>query len=76
VVRTKEVRALVSRIGEACFIVVAYLIGARVSEILGLQAGCIERHPSADGTEQFAYLAGRIYRTARSAASMGGTNTG
>lgn len=67
VVSTKEVRALVSRIGEACFIVVAYLIGARVSEILGLQAGCIERHPSADGTEQFAYLAGRIYKTARSA---------
>jgi integrase len=67
VASTKQVRALVSRIGEACFIVVAYLIGARASEILGLQAGCIERHPSADGTEQFAYLAGRIYKTARSA---------
>lgn len=67
VASTKEVRALVSRIGEACFIVVAYLIGARVSEILGLEAGCIERHPSADGTEQFAYLAGRIYKTARGA---------
>ncbi|AME27438.1 integrase (plasmid) [Burkholderia sp. PAMC 26561] len=66
-VSTKQVRELVSRIGEACFIVVAYLIGARVSEILGLEVGCIERHPSADGTEQFAYLVGRIYKTARSA---------
>ena len=64
---TKQVRALVSRVSEACFIVVAYLIGARVSEILGLQVGCIERHPSGDGTEQFAYLAGRIYKTARGA---------
>ena len=67
VASTKQVRALVSRIGEACFIVVSYLIGARVSEILGLQIGCIEKHPSADGTEQFAYLVGRIYKTARGA---------
>ncbi len=65
VTSTKRVRTLVDRIGESCFIVVAYLVGARVSEILGLQAGCIERNPSADGTEQFAYLAGRIYKTAR-----------
>lgn len=67
VTSTKQIRSLVARIGEACFIVVAYLIGARVSEILGLEIGCIERHPSADGTEQFAYLAGRIYKTARGA---------
>ena len=67
VTSTKQIRSLVARIGEACFIVVAYLIGARVSEILGLETGCIERHPSADGTEQFAYLAGRIYKTARAA---------
>ncbi|MDR3367705.1 hypothetical protein [Rhodoferax sp.] len=67
VASTKQVRMLVSRIGEACFIVVAYLIGARVSEILGLGVDCIERHPSADGTEQFAYLVGRIYKTARGA---------
>ena len=67
VTSTKQIRALVARIGEACFIVVAHLIGARASEILGLQTGCIERHPSADGAEQFAELAGRIYKTARAA---------
>jgi integrase len=62
---TKQVRQLVDRLYEACFITIAYLIGARISEILGLQLGCIEQHPSADGTEQFAYLVGRIYKTSR-----------
>jgi len=66
VTSTKHVRHLVDRIYDACFVVVAYLIGARVSEILGLQVGCIEQHPSADGTESFAYLVGRIYKTTRS----------
>jgi integrase len=65
VTSTKQVRALIDRLYDACFIVVAYLVGARVSEILGLQLGCIEQHPSADGREQFSYLAGRIYKTAR-----------
>ncbi len=62
---TKQVRHLVDRLYDACFITVSYLIGARLSEILELQAGCIEQHPSADGTEQFAYLVGRIYKTVR-----------
>lgn len=61
---TKRVRYLVDRIYDACFIVIAYLIGARVSEILALEAGCIEPHPSADGAETFSYLRGRIYKTA------------
>jgi integrase len=33
------VEFLVSRLYDACFIVVAYLVGARVSEILGLKIG-------------------------------------
>jgi integrase len=65
VTSTKQVRGLIDRLYDACFIVVAYLVGARVSEILGLQLGCIEQHPSAGGSEQFSYLAGRIYKTAR-----------
>jgi integrase len=67
VIGTKRLRFLVERIYDACFVTIAYLIGARVSEILGLEAGCIERHPSADGTEAFAYLRGRIYKTAADA---------
>ncbi len=62
---TKQVSYLIDRIYDACFIVVAYLIGARISEIMGLHAGCIESHPSADGSENFSYLVGRIYKTAR-----------
>jgi hypothetical protein len=61
---TKVVRQLVDRIYEACFVVVAYLVGARVSEIIGLKVECIEHHPAADGNESFAYLVGRIYKTA------------
>jgi integrase len=65
VISTKTVRQLVDRLYDACFVVVAYLIGARVSEILGLHLGCIEHHDSAAGDERFAYLAGRIYKTER-----------
>jgi integrase len=61
---TKVVRQLVDRIYEACFVAVAYLVGARVSEIIGLKTKCIEHHPAADGNETFAYLVGRIYKTA------------
>ena len=65
VTSTKQVRRLADRIYDACFVVIAYLVGARASEILGLQAGCIEHHPVSDGGETFAYLAGQIYKTAR-----------
>jgi integrase len=65
VTSTKQVRYLADRIYDACFVVIAYLVGARVSEILGLQTGCIKQHPSGDGGENFAYLSGQIYKTAR-----------
>ncbi len=65
VTSTKHVRYLCDRIYDACFVVIAYLVGARVSEILGLQVGCIEQHPAGDGSESFAYLIGQIYKTER-----------
>ena len=65
VTSTKQVRYLADRIYDACFVVVSYLVGARISEILGLQVGCIQQHPAGDGSESFAYLVGRIYKTAR-----------
>lgn len=61
---TKTVRQLIDRLYEACFVVVAYLIGARVSEIVGLKVGCIEHRRSAADGESFAYLVGSIYKTA------------
>jgi hypothetical protein len=60
---TLALRFLIARIYDACFVVVAYLVGARVSEILALRAGCIEYHASADGRESFAYLRGHIFKT-------------
>ena len=63
VTSTKIISFLMDRIADACFIVIAYLTGARVSEILGLQIGCIQHRPSTDGTENFAYMVGRIYKT-------------
>jgi integrase len=65
VTSTKTVRQLVDRLYDGCFVTIAYLIGARVSEILGLRVGCIEHHDSAASDERFAYLAGRIFKTAR-----------
>ena len=38
------VQPLIDRIYDACFVTIAWLTGARVSEILGLEAGCIEQH--------------------------------
>src|SRR5208282_2419596 len=61
---TKQARFLVERIYDACFVTIAYLVGARVSEILALEEGCIEQHPSSDGAEAFSYLRGRIFKTA------------
>jgi len=63
VTSTKQLRHRLDRVYDACFIVIAYLVGARLSEIAGLTAGCIESHPSADGQERFAYLVGRIWKT-------------
>ncbi len=64
VTSTKTVRYLADRLYDACFVTIAWLVGARVSEILGLEAGCIEYHHAGAGDERFAYLAGRIYKTA------------
>jgi integrase len=51
------------RLYDACFIVIAYLVGARASEILALETGCIEWHEGDDG-EAYAYLTGAIRKGA------------
>jgi integrase len=60
----RTLRFLVDRVADACFVVIAYLVGARASEILSLEPGCIERRATADGSEVVAYLGGRIFKTA------------
>lgn len=56
---------IVRHLHTACFIVIAGLVGMRVSEILSLKAGAIEhRQLGASGLAQ-AYLVARLYKTAR-----------
>ena len=62
---TRTIARMKEHIYAACLLVVVYFSGTRMSEILGLKTGCIEKHLSADGHETFWYLAGRIYKTAR-----------
>jgi integrase len=56
-----EFYELVDMLYAACFVVIAYLVGARVSEILHLQSGCIQ--PLAcDNTSTVAVLSGTIFK--------------
>jgi len=52
VTSTKTVRQLTDRLYDACFVIIAWFVGARISEILGLEEGCIEYHPSDSGGER------------------------
>ena len=61
---TKQIRYLVDRMYDACFVLISYLVGPRASEILGLEAGCLERERSIDGTLEFLFIKGRIYKIA------------
>lgn len=54
---------MLDRLGDACFVVIAYLVGARASEILRLQEGCLERHAADDNGEEHVYLVGTITKT-------------
>jgi len=56
---------MLDRLGDACFVVIAYLVGARASEILGLQEGCLERRAADGDGEDYVYLVGTITKTSR-----------
>lgn len=56
-----EVSTLTSLLYSACFIVIAYLVGARVSEIVRLQTGCI-RAVSPAGGQELAVIVGSIFK--------------
>ena len=64
---TRQIRYLVDRVEDACFVLLSYMVGMRASEILTLEAGCLEREPSRDGTEDFIFIKGRIFKTAPTA---------
>ncbi|QPI75629.1 integrase (plasmid) [Sphingobium sp. Cam5-1] len=54
---------MLDRLSDACFVVIAYLVGARASEILRLEEGCLERHAAGGGGEDHVYLVGTITKT-------------
>jgi integrase len=60
---TPVMRRLVAHLTEACFIVIAGLVGMRVSEILSMQVGCIERKPIGETGVVQAYVVARMFKT-------------
>ena len=52
---------LVNMLYAACFVVVSYLVGARVNEILHLRSGCIQSRAS-DGKSEITVMAGSIFK--------------
>ena len=59
-----ELSTLISLVYSACIVVISYLVGSRVSEILALRAGCI-RPMTADeirGSGELALIVGSIFK--------------
>jgi integrase len=46
----------------ACFVVISYLVGARSSEILHLEAGCIQRRAGTVADDEVAVIVGTIFK--------------
>jgi integrase len=46
----------------ACFVVISYLVGPRVSEILHLQAGCIQRRGNDTADDAITVIVGAIFK--------------
>lgn len=60
----RSLSRLIDLLYGACFVVVSYLVGPRVSEILRLQAGCVQPFdkPGSDTSLSIAAIVGAIYK--------------
>lgn len=61
----RSVRELVLRtdlLYAACFVVISYLVGPRVSEILHLKAGCVQHRRSEGANEPLTVIVGAIFK--------------
>jgi integrase len=56
---------LVDYLYSACFVILSYLVGLRISEILHLQAGCVRpfSQPGSDASPSIAVIVGTIYKS-------------
>jgi integrase len=59
----RMMRRLVMHLTDACFIVIAGFVGMRVSEILSMEVGCIERRLIGDTGLAQAYVVARMFKT-------------
>jgi integrase len=60
----RSLSSLIDLLYAACFVVISYLVGPRVSEILRLQAGCVQPFdkPASDLSVSIAAIVGAIYK--------------
>ncbi len=60
----RSLQQLIDLLYGACYVVISYLIGARVSEILHLQAGCVQpfERASSEPAADITVIAGAIYK--------------
>lgn len=59
----EQLKGLIDHLYTACFLVISYLVGPRISEILSLRAGCLVQRFSPHGGDPFSMIEGRIYKT-------------
>lgn len=57
-----QLNFMVDRVADACFVVIAYLVGARASEILTLRASCIAHEWDAATNATHDWLVGSIHK--------------
>jgi len=62
--RIQDVCDLIEMLYAACYVVIAYLVGPRVNEILHLRAGCVEARqpPEANGTTSVEVITGTLFK--------------
>jgi integrase len=62
--RIQDLSDLIDMLYAACFVVIAYLVGARVSEILHLNAGCVESRATAgiEGATSIEVMKGTVFK--------------
>jgi len=63
----RDICRLERQLYSACFIVIAGLVGMRVSEVLSLQLGCVERHKLGDTSQSQAYIRAMLFKTSANA---------
>lgn len=61
VLNARTIAEHVIRLRTACFIVIAFVTGMRLSEILALEVGCVEVEKTEDG--EFIWLRSTLYKT-------------